>query len=166
MGLGFYVCYLFVCLFILLLLVCCLLFILFVGHLKTTAFRLLPWSQPICVVICNLSRKMNDVEIERQYGRYRNKHITSDYALHLKVSSKHCACQLKDVYVSISETRTSWHGRIWRGGAQVKTQESDKNLKCKFFSFMDYFDYPTILLCGRIVDVLDQINNHGRPMEE
>ena len=31
---------------------------------------------------------------------------------------------------------------------------------------MDYFDYPTILLCGRIVDVLDQINNHGRPMEE
>ena len=33
-------------------------------------------------------------------------------------------------------------------------------------SFMDYFDYPTILLCGRIVDVLDQINNHGRPMEE
>ena len=38
--------------------------------------------------------------------------------------------------------------------------------KCKFFSFMDYFDYPTILLCGRIVDVLDQINNHGRPMEE
>ena len=33
-------------------------------------------------------------------------------------------------------------------------------------SFMDYFDYPTILLCGRIVDVLDQINNHGRPMDE
>ena len=32
-----------------------------------------------------LGRKMNDVEIERQYGRYRNKHITSDYALHLKV---------------------------------------------------------------------------------
>ena len=71
-----------------------------------------------------LSRKMNDVEIERQYGRYRNKHITSDYALHLKVSSKHCACQLKDVYVSISETRTSWHGRIWGGGAQVMTQEN------------------------------------------
>ena len=30
-------------------------------------------------------RKMTDVEIERQYGRYRNKHITSDYALHLEV---------------------------------------------------------------------------------
>ena len=28
---------------------------------------------------------MTDVEIERQYGRYRNKHITSDYALHLEV---------------------------------------------------------------------------------
>ena len=33
-------------------------------------------------------------------------------------------------------------------------------------SFMDYFDYSTILICARIVDVLDQINNHGRPMEE
>ena len=33
-------------------------------------------------------------------------------------------------------------------------------------SFMDYFDYSTILICARIVDVLDQINNHGLPMEE
>ena len=33
-------------------------------------------------------------------------------------------------------------------------------------SFMDYFDYSTILICARIVDVLDQINNQGRPMEE
>ena len=33
-------------------------------------------------------------------------------------------------------------------------------------SFMDYFDYSTILICARIVDVLDQINNYGRPMEE
>ena len=32
-------------------------------------------------------------------------------------------------------------------------------------SFMDYFDYPTILLCGRLVDVLDQINNQGKPMQ-
>ena len=44
--------------------------------------------------------------------------------------------------------------------------EAVSQKKCKCFSFMDYFDYPTILLCGRIVDVLDQINNHGRPMEE
>ena len=33
-------------------------------------------------------------------------------------------------------------------------------------SFMDYFDYSTILICARIVDVLDQINNQGRTMEE
>ena len=33
-------------------------------------------------------------------------------------------------------------------------------------SFMDYFDYPTILICARIVDVLDQLNNHGRGLEE
>jgi len=33
-------------------------------------------------------------------------------------------------------------------------------------SFMDYFDYPTILLCARLVDVLDQINNQGKPMQE
>jgi len=78
------------------------------------------------------TRKMNDVEIERQYGRYRNKHITSDYALHLKK-----------------------HGPLGMGEFGLAVH-----------SFMDYFDYPTILLCGRIVDVLDQINNHGRPMEE
>ena len=33
-------------------------------------------------------------------------------------------------------------------------------------SFMDYFDIAAPLLCARIVDVLDQINNGGRPMEE
>jgi hypothetical protein len=31
-------------------------------------------------------RKMNDIEIERQYGRNRNKHITSEYATHLEVA--------------------------------------------------------------------------------
>jgi len=39
------------------------------------------------------------------------------------------------------------------------------NFGVQVHSFMDYFDYPTMLLCGRIVDVLDQINNHGKPME-
>ena len=38
---------------------------------------------------------MNDVEIERQYGRYRNKHITSDYALHLKVKDPYLELQKK-----------------------------------------------------------------------
>ena len=33
-------------------------------------------------------------------------------------------------------------------------------------SFMDYFDYPTILICARIVDVLDQLNNHGKALED
>ena len=33
-------------------------------------------------------------------------------------------------------------------------------------SFMDYFDYATILIVARIVDVLDQLNNHGKPLEE
>ena len=33
-------------------------------------------------------------------------------------------------------------------------------------SFMDYFDYATMLLCARIVDVLDLLNNSGKPMEE
>ena len=32
-------------------------------------------------------RKMNEVEIERQYGRNRNKHIASEYATHLEVPS-------------------------------------------------------------------------------
>lgn len=33
-------------------------------------------------------------------------------------------------------------------------------------SFMDYFDIAAPLLCARVVDVLDQINNGGKPMEE
>ncbi len=33
-------------------------------------------------------------------------------------------------------------------------------------SFMDYFDIAAPLLCARIVDVVDEINNGGRPMEE
>ena len=33
-------------------------------------------------------------------------------------------------------------------------------------SFMDYFDIAAPLVCMRIVDVLDQINNGGKPMEE
>ena len=33
-------------------------------------------------------------------------------------------------------------------------------------SFMDYFDIAAPLLCARIVDVIDQINNGGRPMDE
>ena len=33
-------------------------------------------------------------------------------------------------------------------------------------SFMDYFDIAAPLLCARIVDVLDAINNNGRPMQE
>ena len=33
-------------------------------------------------------------------------------------------------------------------------------------SFMDYFDMAAPLLCARIVDVVDQINNGGRPMSE
>lgn len=33
-------------------------------------------------------------------------------------------------------------------------------------SFMDYFDIAAPLLCARIVDVIDQINNAGRPMDE
>jgi len=40
------------------------------------------------------------------------------------------------------------------------------DLRVMVHSFMDYFDYPTILLCARIVDVLDQINCQGKPMEE
>jgi len=78
------------------------------------------------------TRKMNEVEIERQYGRNRNKHIASEYATHLEK-----------------------HGPLGMGEFGLAVH-----------SFMDYFDYPTILLCGKIVDVLDQINNHGRPMEE
>lgn len=33
-------------------------------------------------------------------------------------------------------------------------------------NFMDYFDMAAPLLCARLVDVIDAINNHGRPMEE
>ncbi len=33
-------------------------------------------------------------------------------------------------------------------------------------SFMDYFDMAAPLLCARIVDVVDQLNNGGKPMEE
>lgn len=33
-------------------------------------------------------------------------------------------------------------------------------------SFMDYFDLAAPLVCARIVDILDDINNGGRPMEE
>ncbi len=33
-------------------------------------------------------------------------------------------------------------------------------------SFMDYFDIAAPLLCARIVDVVDQLNNGGKPMEE
>ncbi len=33
-------------------------------------------------------------------------------------------------------------------------------------SFMDYFDMAAPLLCARIVDVVDEINNGGRPMAE
>jgi hypothetical protein len=33
-------------------------------------------------------------------------------------------------------------------------------------SFMDYFDLAAPLLCARIVDVLDAINNQGKPMDE
>ncbi len=33
-------------------------------------------------------------------------------------------------------------------------------------SFMDYFDIAAPLLCARIVDVVDDINNGGKPMEE
>ena len=32
--------------------------------------------------------------------------------------------------------------------------------------FMDYFDLAAPLLCARIVDVLDEINNRGKPMKE
>ena len=31
------------------------------------------------------TRKMNDIEIERAYGRGRKKHIACDYATHLEV---------------------------------------------------------------------------------
>lgn len=78
------------------------------------------------------TRKMNDIEIERAYGRGRKRHIACDYATHLQK-----------------------HGPLGMG-----------EFGLVLHSFMDYFDYPTILLCGRIVDVLDQINNHGRPMDE
>ena len=33
-------------------------------------------------------------------------------------------------------------------------------------SFMDYFDIAAPLVCMRIVDVIDQLNNAGKPMEE
>ena len=32
--------------------------------------------------------------------------------------------------------------------------------------FMDYFDLAAPLLCARIVDVLDALNNDGKPMQE
>jgi len=40
-----------------------------------------------------------------------------------------------------------------------------ENMQYLPISFMDYFDLAAPLLCARIVDVLDNINNDGKPME-
>jgi len=78
------------------------------------------------------TRRMTDIEIEKNYGRCRKKHMASDYATHLQT-----------------------HGPLGMN-----------DFKLVVHSFMDYFDYATMLLCARIVDVLDQINNQGRPLDE
>ena len=58
---------------------CCVLYWLINRFISFNIVCLLVW-------ILYLLRKMNDVEIERQYGRNRNKHIATEYATHLEVN--------------------------------------------------------------------------------
>ena len=81
---------------------------------------------------CHGTKRLNDAEIERMYGRCRKKHPGLEYTQHLTEFGPQKMVDFGPVV----------------------------------HSFMDYFDIAAPLLCARVVDVIDQLNNGGKPMDE